>query len=76
MIVGVEPATIDASFEQYPGKRRQVIDRANEITLTLRERAVNSLQWEVVLRAYDDGVAFRYRFPAQPGWRIWNWPTN
>src|SRR5262249_26784695 len=25
-------------------------------------------RWEVVLRTYDDGVAFRYRFPAQEGW--------
>ena len=29
-IVGATPATIDESFEQYPGKRRLVADRANE----------------------------------------------
>ena len=25
-------------------------------------------RWEVVIRAYDDGVAFRYRLAAQEGW--------
>ncbi len=62
-IVGTKPATIDASFEQYPGKRRHVVDRANEATLTLHEHGVKPREWQLVLRAYDDGVALRYRFP-------------
>ncbi len=65
-IVGMTPAAIDESFEQFPGKRRQVADRANELTLALRERGRSPLQWQLVLRAFDDGVALRYRFPAQP----------
>ena len=68
VIVGSESVAIDASFEQYPGKRRQVTDRASEITLTLRERTPKPLEWQLVVRAYDDGVALRYRFPKQPGW--------
>jgi alpha-glucosidase len=67
VIVGSERATIDASFEQIPGKRRHVADRANELTLALRERGETPLQWRLVLRAYDDGIALRYRFDAQPG---------
>jgi alpha-glucosidase len=67
-IVDAKPAAIDASFEQYPGKRRHVTDRANEITLTLRERTPAAWEWRLVVRAYDDGVALRYRFPPQPGW--------
>ncbi len=43
-------------------------DRANEVTLTLRERTPERREWRLVVRAYDDGVALRYRFPAQPGW--------
>ena len=34
----------------------------------MRERAAPARRWEVVVRAYDDGIAFRYRFPAQEGW--------
>ena len=36
--------------------------------VALRESAAPNRKFEVVLRAYDDGVAFRYRFPAQAGW--------
>ena len=45
-----------------------MIDRATETTLTLRERGAKPLEWRLVVRAYDDGVALRYRFPKQPGW--------
>lgn len=68
VVVESRSVVIDASFEQYPGKRRSVIDRANETTLTLRERGAKPLEWRLVVRAYDDGVAFRYEFPRQPGW--------
>ena len=64
-----ETRQIDATFEQFPGKRRTVVDRGNETTLWLRERGATPRSWQVVVRAYDDGVALRYRFPAQDGWR-------
>jgi alpha-glucosidase len=67
-LLGVESTEIDASFEQFPGKRRQVTDRARETTLRLREIGSRPLEWQLIVRAYDDGVALRYRFPAQPGW--------
>ena len=34
----------------------------------LRETTGPKRTWEVVLRAADDGAAFRYRFPEQAGW--------
>ena len=67
-VVRSESVEIDSAFEQYPGKRRQVIDRASETTLTLRERGAKPLEWRLIVRAYDDGVALRYQFPKQPGW--------
>ena len=68
VVVDSRSIAIDSSFEQYPGKRRHVIDRASETTLTLREHGAKRLEWQLVVRAYDDGVALRYRFPRQPGW--------
>ena len=68
VVVASQSVKIDSSFEQYPGKRRHVIDRATETTLTLRERGSKPLEWRLVVRAYDDGVALRYRFPKQSGW--------
>jgi len=48
-VVSSESVRIDSSFEQYPGKRRHVIDRATETTLTLHERGANPLEWRNAL---------------------------
>src|SRR5688572_19016559 len=68
VLLGVESVEIDTSFEQFPGKRGQVTDRARETTLRLREIGRKPLEWQLIVRAYDDGVALRYQFPGQPGW--------
>ncbi len=65
----VETRNIDASFEQFPGKRRLVKDRCTETTISLRERTGTKRIWQVVVRAYDDGVALRHRVPKQAGWQ-------
>ncbi len=67
-ILRVDSIEIDAALEQFPGKRRHVTGRATETSITLRERGAKPLEWQLVVRAYDDGVALRYRFPKQPGW--------
>lgn len=67
-LVGRETRSIDSSFEQYPGKRRHVVERCNETTFTFRERGAPRRKWRLVVRAYDDGVAWRFHFPAQSGW--------
>ena len=67
-IEGVKTRTFHETYTQFPGKRSRVEDHGSEAVIALRERAAPSRRWEVVLRAYDDGAAFRYRFPAQEGW--------
>jgi alpha-glucosidase len=66
-IEDVRTRVIDETYTQFPGKRSRVVNRCEETTVTLRERP-SSRRWEIVLRAYDDGAALRYRFPAQEGW--------
>jgi alpha-glucosidase len=68
-VTGVETRAVRDEYEQFPGKRRHVVGRATETTIRLRETTKPNRLWEVVLRAYDDGVAFRYRFPKQDGWK-------
>ena len=68
VIESVHSAAHHHAYSMIPGKRRQVVDSCAETTVTLRERTAPNRRWELVLRAYDDGVAFRYRFPAQEGW--------
>ena len=53
--------SIEDRYQTPHGKRRVHPVRANQRTITFRNPA--GAQMEVVLRAHDDGVAFRYRFP-------------
>jgi alpha-glucosidase len=68
-VTTVATRSIRDEYTQFPGKRRAVVGHASEATVGLREKAKPNRRWELVLRAYNDGVAFRYRFPAQDGWK-------
>jgi alpha-glucosidase len=64
----VRTRVINETYTQHPGKRSRVVNHCEESTVMLRERGTTPRRWEVILRAYDDGVALRYRFSAQEGW--------
>jgi alpha-glucosidase len=66
-LVKVERHHEDSTWENRLGKRRRVLDRHNELTLTLRDRATEERVFQVIFRVFDDGVAFRYVVPEQPG---------
>ncbi len=68
IIQGVQTRTVRETYAQFPGKRRQVLNHCAEAVITIRERDEPARRWEVVVRAYNDGAAIRYRFPAQRGW--------
>jgi alpha-glucosidase len=68
VIESVETNSRRAEYIVFPGKRRRVLDHYTESVVALREIAPPGRRWEVALRAYDDGVALRYRFPTQDGW--------
>ena len=61
------PRSFDATWERVAGKSRQVRDHGNELVLDLVESAAPGRRLQVAFRAYDDGVAFRYVLPEQPG---------
>lgn len=67
-IEGVESSEIDERYRQHPGKRSEVVNRANEVTISFLEAGTPRRRWQLVVRAANDGVAYRYRFPEQPGW--------
>ena len=54
---GVQRRTIRETYTQRPGKRSRVVNHCEEVVVSLRERAAPSRRWEIILRAYDDGVA-------------------
>ena len=55
--------TIDEAYPMLSGKRKTCRDFANERTLAFQN--ANDAKVELIVRAYNDGVAFRYRFPEE-----------
>ncbi len=58
----------EEKYELITGKAKQLTARYNEIILSLEERKQPFRKINIVLRVFDDGVAFRYEYPQQPGW--------
>ncbi len=56
----------DTTWENPFGKRRRVRDQHNELRLAFRERG-SGRTFELIFRAFDDGVGFRYVLPAAVG---------
>jgi alpha-glucosidase len=57
----------DQRWEQPWGERRFVRDRHNELRVRLTEKVAPGRSMDVVFRVFDDGVGFRYEFPAALG---------
>ncbi len=54
-------ATIDENYLMLIGKKKQLRNNANELTLNFHNS--NNAKLQIIFRAYNDGIAFRYRFP-------------
>ena len=65
-ITGSEAATADTTYPIVAGKAAQGRDHYNQLTVHFQEKAGAKRRMDVVLRAYDDGVAFRTVVPVQP----------
>jgi alpha-glucosidase len=64
-VIGIIKDIHDHTWEPVWGKRSEIRNYYNELTVNLQERKSPSRKVDLVFRAYDDGVAFRYFFPAQ-----------
>jgi alpha-glucosidase len=56
-----EAVAVNETYDTAYGKRRNHVVRGRERVVSFTNRAGRRL--DVILRAHDDGVAFRYRFP-------------
>lgn len=61
LVRAADPVSVDERYQTPHGKRREHDVRGRERTLTFANRG--GARMEVVVRAHDDGVALRYRFP-------------
>ena len=66
-VVSERTRRVDATWHDRFGGNWEVRDNANETTVLFRERDGLRRTVGVVMRAYDEGVAFRHLVPEQPG---------
>lgn len=58
--------TVDHTWKPLYGERSQVRDHYNAATLYLSKKDGSDYRLNIEVRAYDEGIAFRYFFPEHP----------
>ena len=66
-IVDSARTKVDETWTQPWGEVVRVRDQHNELRVTAEETTSRHRRFVVAFRAFDDGVAFRYELPEQPG---------
>ena len=59
-------APVDSTWHPLYGERATVRDRFNSATLHMSRKDKSDYRLDVQVRAYDEGIAFRYFFPEHP----------
>jgi alpha-glucosidase len=67
VIVDSIRSSMNEKWFPVTGKHKEISDVYNEIRLLLKEQKAPQRKFEVLFRAYDDGVGFRYFLPMQNG---------
>ncbi|PTY07111.1 alpha-glucosidase [Opitutaceae bacterium EW11] len=57
----------DSVWDNPLGQRRSTRDHYRELSVSVQENADAPRRLNLILRAYDNGVALRYEIPEQPG---------
>ena len=66
-ITGSKRSSHDETWTQPWGEIARVRDHHNELRVSVAETAAPARRFDFVVRAFNDGIGFRYEFPAQPG---------
>ncbi|MFI3293011.1 MAG: glycoside hydrolase family 97 catalytic domain-containing protein [Rikenellaceae bacterium] len=61
-ITGTKNRSVNSSWQPVYGERSTIIDKYNETTISFE---AGSKKLDIVARAYNEGVAFRYSMPEQ-----------
>lgn len=68
-IISTEPSSADETWSSPAGKTNPIRNRYNALLVKTAEPARRMRLLNVEVRAFDDGVAFRYMVPEQPSIR-------
>jgi len=65
VITGFERQKLDKTWKPVWGQFSEHRDQYHQLTLNVAEAEAPKRRMRILLRAYDDGIAFRYDFPKQ-----------
>ncbi|MEP2776308.1 MAG: glycoside hydrolase family 97 catalytic domain-containing protein [Luteolibacter sp.] len=65
-VISSKQNVIDETWNPVWGQRASIRNHGNELVVELEEISTTKRRLQIVFRAYDDGVAFRYFLPEQP----------
>ncbi len=65
-VLKVSQRTANSSWQPVWGQRATIVDHFSELVVDAVETGAKPRQLQLVFRAYNDGIAFRYHLPAQP----------
>lgn len=68
-VTGASRRSVDTTWTQPWGEVARVRDNHRELRVSVEETSAPRRRFEVVVRAFNDGVAFRYDFPEQAALR-------
>ena len=66
-ILGSTPSSHKDTWENPLGTKRVVPDHYNQLSISLQERDLPHRRLDVIFRAFNEGIAFRYFLPRQQG---------
>jgi alpha-glucosidase len=64
-LVSINKSHFDETWEQVWGEKQHIRNNYREMRVRLRELSPEARELNLVFRAFDDGVGFRYEFPEQ-----------
>ncbi|WP_340104749.1 glycoside hydrolase family 97 protein [Rhodohalobacter sp. 8-1] len=67
-----ESTTFDNTWTQVWGEKREIRNHYNELKVGLKEPGGENRELIIVFRSFDDGIGFRYEFPAQDNLKAFN----
>lgn len=62
-------STKEETYELIVGKTKTVYSLSKEVIIPFEETKAPFRKINLVVRAFNDGIAFRYEFPEQPNWQ-------
>ncbi len=67
IITGYKISSTNETWNQVWGQTKTVINNYNQITIQLEEQISPNRKFNLIFKAYNDGLGFRYEIPSQKG---------